>query len=67
MCSIYSLVLANVSTELEVRVETLEETAGNQEIRISIAEENIQGKKISNITQVIVTSAIQVLFHLFVV
>ena len=67
MCSIYSLVLANVSTELEVRMETLEETAGNQEIRISIAEENIQGKKISNITQVIFSSVIQVLFHLFVV
>ena len=30
--------------ELEVRVETLEGTAADQEIRITVAEENIQGK-----------------------
>ena len=32
-------------SELEVRVETLEETAADQEIRITVAEENIQGKR----------------------
>ena len=54
--------------ELEVRVETLEETSGDHEIRISTAESDINGKRLyCNLRLVFLFRWIAVLFHIIVI